>query len=232
MAESTNRPPTKSAPGPLNKFKANEIFTAITAAGLDPREFDIEDSETEARIKRRWSESYFIVGGAPGHYVGHYVAENWGVDWPYDVSNWEAVMQRVRNWLADVKLDLETPDLWAELRNEPELLGPAFDDAAENTPFTKDEQKEVARRLQELAEYARHTNRLSAAQMQVLNAKLDYLVSAAGRLGRIDWRNAFVGAILGYAIAVALPLESTRLMLLTVLRGVVHLYGLPALPGG
>jgi hypothetical protein len=54
----------------LLKFKKNQIFEAIQAARLDAQEFDLEDARTEVRIKHRWSKSYFIIGGDPGHYVG------------------------------------------------------------------------------------------------------------------------------------------------------------------
>jgi hypothetical protein len=67
--------------------------------------------------------------------------------------------------------------------------------------------------------------------MQVLNAKLDYLVGAAGRLGRIDWRNVFAGAILGFILSAALPPESARQIILELLRAIGHLFGHPALPG-
>lgn len=159
-----NEPPADQPPLRLQKFRRNQIFEAVEAAGLDPREFDFELVDAGVRLKHRWSESYFFVGGDPGHYVGHYVIGD-SPDWPYDTYSWDGVMLRVDTWLGLVKVDLATPDLWAELRNEAELLGPSFDEGAENTPFTADEQKEIAKRLQELAEYARHAGSLSEAQM-------------------------------------------------------------------
>jgi hypothetical protein len=215
----------------VQKWKKNQIFDAILKAGLDPKDFDFEDRDTEVRIKHKWSDSSFIVGGDPGHYVGHYVVGD-SSNWPYEVYSWESVMPRVSNWLEQVKRDLETPDLWAELQREAELLGGASNEANENTPFTPEEQKEIAARLQELAEYARRTYSLSGPEMQILNAKIDYLVGAAGRLGRIDWRNVFAGVILGFILTAAFSPESARHIFLTLLRAIGHLYGLPELPGG
>jgi hypothetical protein len=66
-------------------------------------------------------------------------------------------------------------------------------------------------------------------------AKLDYLGDAASRVGRIDWRNAFVGVILSYILGAALPPESARSIFQTfvaLLRGIAHFYGLPQLPLG
>jgi hypothetical protein len=56
-------------------------------------------------------------------------------------------------------------------------------------------------------------------------------VKAAGRLGRIDWRNALVGAILGLVFTVALPPESARDIIFGLFRAIGQL-GLPELPGG
>ena len=219
-------PPSPQVP----KWKKNQIFEAIQNAGLDPRDFDFEDGDAEVRIKHKWSESYFILGGEAGHYVGHYVVGD-SANWPYEVYSWESVIPRVTGWLAEVKRDLETPDLWAELRREAEVIGGASNEANKNTPFTPEEQGEIVGRLQELAEYARRTYSLSGPEMQILNAKVDYLVGAVGRLGRIDWRNAFAGVILGFIFAAVLPPESARHIFLTLLRAVGHLYGLPELPG-
>ena len=126
--------------------------------------------------------------------------------------------------------DLATPDLWAELKGEAELLGDAPNEVSENSPFTPDEQKEIARRLREMEEYAGRTYPLSVEQMRVLATKIDYLIDAAGRLGRTDWRGVFVGVMLTFVLASAFPPESVIKILLTVLRAIGHLYGFPELP--
>jgi hypothetical protein len=220
----------------LQKWKKNQIVEAIQGVGLEPKEFEFEDSNAGVRLKHKWSESHFIIGGDAGQYVGRYVVGDEPA-WPYDVYSWETLMTRVSKWLREVKLDLDTPDLWAELQGEAELLGGASDQANENTPFTREEQKDIERRLREVETHVRRTYSLPEPEMEILNAKIDYLVDAAGRLGRIDWRNAFVGAIIGYILTGGLPPESARsifLTFMTLLRAVGHLFGhrLPELPLG
>jgi hypothetical protein len=230
MAKST-RKRSRASPAPrLQKWHRNNIFEAIQAVKLNPRDFDLDDSDAVIRIKHKWSESCFNVGGSPGHYVGSYVVGD-APAWPYNAYSWQALMSRVSQWLEDVKRDLETPDLWAELQREAKLLGAGSTEVTENTPFTLDEQKEIAERLPKLAKYAKRTYSLSGTQMRVLEAKLDYLVDAARRLGRIDWRNVFAGAILSFILSAAVPPESARDIFLTLLRGIGHLYGFPELPG-
>ena len=131
---------TKSTSPLLPKWKTNQIFKAIQGVGLDPKDFDFKDADAEVRLEHKWSKSYFIFGGDASKYVGRYVIGD-GPVWPYEAYSWESVIERVSNWLRDVRLDLDTPDLWAELQGEAELLGGASDEANENTPFTQEEQR-------------------------------------------------------------------------------------------
>jgi hypothetical protein len=222
-AAKTRKPKKESLPPLLQKLQTNAIFKAIEAAGLDPRQFDLDDSGAEVRVKHKWSESRFIIAE---HYVGRYVVA--GIDLPYQVYSWDALVLQVKTWLQFVKLDLDTPDLWADLRRETKLLGAGVDEVTENTPFTPDEQKQIAVRLDELAKSVSRMHSLSTAQTQALDAKVDYLVDASRRLGRKDWLFAFIGAIFGYTLAVALPSDSARTLFLTFLRGIGLLY--PELP--
>jgi len=137
-------------------------------------------------------------------------------------------MPRVSTWLKEVKQDLDTPDLWAELQRDAQLIGVGFNKVTDNTPFTADEQIEIAARLQKLAKSARDTYSLSQEQIRALDAKMDYLITAAGRLGRKDWLTVYIGAILSFILGAALPSESVHGLLLTSLRAMGLLY--PELP--
>jgi hypothetical protein len=214
-------------PSKLQKWQRNDIFTSIHDVGLDPKEFDLENNDAEVCIKHRWSTSYLTIVPDPSHYVGSCVVGD-GLDWPVDVYSWQSLIERISRWLRDVKRDLETPDLWAELQRDAQLLFGAPSD--DNTPFSPDELNEIAARLQALAEHARRTYSFSAAQMRALDTKVEYLVHAARRLGRKDWLNVCAGAFLGYILVASLPPEAARGMFLGLLRAVGHLYGLQDLP--
>jgi hypothetical protein len=211
----------------LQKFQRNEIFKAIEAVGLDPGQFDLNYSDSEVRIKHKRSGSYFFIGGRPGHYVGNGIVGD-GPDTRYELYSWDPLISRIRLWFQLVKNDLDTPDLWAELQRETRLLGADPSVVTENTLFTGDEQKEIARRLEQAAKYMRETHSLSMAQMRALDEKLDYVIEASTRLGRKDWLNIFIATILGYVFIAALPPESARTIFTTFLRSIGILY--PELP--
>jgi hypothetical protein len=222
-----NADSTRTSAPLLQKLHKNEIFRAIQEVGLDPKEFDLEDFDDKARIKHKWSKSYFIVSRELGYYAGQSLVGD-GIVWPTNPSSWQILMPRISWWLQQVKQDLDTPDLWAELRHEVEFLGDGFDGVTENIPFTVDEQKQIAARLQEFAKSARDKYSLSEEQMRVLDAKIDYLIKASGRVGRKDWLAVFIGTFLGFMLAAALPPESVHGFLLTSLRAIGLLY--PELP--
>jgi hypothetical protein len=217
----------------LQKWQNNQIFEAIQGGGLNPKEFEFEDSGAELRLNHKWSKSCFVFGGNAGHYVGRYVVGD-GIDWPYEVYSWQTLMTRFSGWVKDVRGDLDTPDLWAELQRDAGLLGGVSGEANENTPFTSEEQKDIEQRLREMEAHVRRTCSLPEPEMENLHTKIDYLVDAAGRLGRIDWRNAVVGAIVGYILAVGLPPESARSLMTLLLLAIGHFFGhgLPELPIG
>jgi hypothetical protein len=225
-AKSGRKP--KKLPTPLlQKWQRNILFEAIQAVGLNPRDFDLTDSGAEIQIKHKWSKSIFIIGGRPGHYVGRYVVGD-GPDWPYDAYSWQASTTRVSTWLQEVKRDLETPDLWAELRREVHLLGVGSNEVTDNTLFTQDEQKQIEERLRGLAKHVSDASSLSEAQKQILDEKIDYLVDSSRRLGRKDWLNIFIGVILGYLLSTALSPDVARGIFSTCLRAIGLLY--PELP--
>jgi hypothetical protein len=226
-AKSGRKPKKESPTLLLQKWQRNNLFEAIQAVGLDPRDFDLADSGTEVQIKHKRSESIFIISGGPGHYVGRYVVGD-SPDWPYDAYSWQASTTRVSTWLQEVKRDFETPDLWAELRREVHLLGVGSNEVTENTLFTQDEQKQIAEQLRGLAKHVSDSSSLSEAQKQILNEKIDYLVEGSRRLGRKDWLNTFIGVTLGYLLSTALPPDVAHGIFSTCLRAIGLLY--PELP--
>jgi hypothetical protein len=179
----------------FQKFQRNEIFRAIEGVGLDPAQFDLDNSEAEVRIKHKSSESYYFIGGWPGNYAIKSLVGDGG-ERSRQFYSWGPLISDISLWLQVLKNDLNTPDLWAELQRDAELLGAGLDKVTDNTPFTAGEQKEIAARLQELATFARDTYSFSQEQMRALDAKMDYLVKAAGHLGRKDWLMVYIGAIL------------------------------------
>jgi hypothetical protein len=206
----------------LEKIWRNAIIQAVQAGGLDPRELDFDFGDTETRIAHRWSESHFILGGRWSNWQGSNVVGD-AAPWPYREYVWSKVEQRVERWAAEVKKDLETPDLWAQLQREREILSRA-PDAAENTPFTPDEQAEIVKHLDEIKEYVKNTHSLSQDQMVALEEGFKVLATATKRVGRNDWRLMFLGLMLTPIVAGILPPDAVHGFLWMALHGLQHFF--------
>jgi hypothetical protein len=208
----------------LPKWKRNDIFRAIEASGLSPEAFTWDDGTDDLCLRHRSSAAYFVFAGTPGEYVARYVSGDDSVT-ELTAYSWSKHLERFGRWAVAVKNDMETPDLWAELLQQTQLLGSASDDGLENTPFTPDERAEVARQLNEFRQRAKAEYSLSATQSEDLDSKVDYLVDAADRLGRKDWLNACMGALVGYFLATALSPDASRKIFLMLLDNVAGFFG-------
>lgn len=213
----------------MEKSKKNDLVETMQTVGLDPLQFELVEDNDEVHIKHKCSPSYYTFRYEGGLITGTYVVGD-GPEWPSVASSsWQALLPRITRWLQDVKRDIETPDKWADLQIKAQLLGVVPARITENTPFTFDEQKQIAELLQAMVERAQRTYSLSPAQVNALNEKLDYVVDASHRLGRKDWFLLFAGAMFTY-LPILLPPEAIRDMSLGFLTAISHFHGFPDLP--
>ena len=217
----------------LKRWQRNAVFQAIKAAGLSPGEFDWEHSEDESILRHRPSGGALAFEGVAGNYATRYSAGDAPVEKRTGLSQFR-MMQQVDIWLGALKLDIDTPDLWAQLQSESRLLGAVSDEAVENTPLSPSEQEEIAEQLRELTAYVRRVYSLSDLQMRLLEERLDYVAAATSRVGRKDWLLIATGMMLSYVLEAALPPDAARDVLGTLLTSIGHILGqVPrGLPGG
>ena len=216
----------------LDKRQRNELFEIVADRGFDPLEFDLDHTETHLTLFHRPSGGRFHIELSR---MGLTASPKVGDENPSAtiVKGYHVVAGMVREWLEAVRYDQETPELWAQLDRAARTYGTGSLDPAENTPFTSSEQEEIAARLSELKASAEATYSLSGEQQRALEQRLDYLAQAATRVGRVDWRNLVVGALIG-AMADALISPATIRSIFGALIGSLsHLFGvpIPQLPG-
>lgn len=206
------------------KWQRNAIFEAVVAGGLNARECTFDYDDSGARITHEPSESYFLLEGDPGHYTATAVIGE-GPPWPFESYSWANVEERVRRWAEQVKEDVNTPDLWAGLQREREILAGGRYEDVENTRFTSDEQAEIAEQVRQIKEFVKKTYSLSEPQMLSLEAKLETIEAAAGRIGRKDWQLLFYGVMFSVIVGGLLPPEAVQNILGMALDAVDHLVG-------
>jgi hypothetical protein len=221
----------------LEKFQRNPIYEAIVAGGLDAHECELSEPtesvgiDVQVRISHGPSGSYFTIGGnALYGYTGTYVVGDSAISLPYKAITWFDVPKLVLRWAEEVKRDLDTPDLWAELKREREILTGTRYEAAENTPFTPAEQAEIAKQLGEIKEYVKKTYSLSSQQMSGIEARIDEASEAARRIGRKDWLLLFYGVMFSVIVTQLLPPEAVQQILAMALHGLDHLFSFGGTP--
>lgn len=129
-------------------------------------------------------------------------------------------------WLTDVEKYLQTPDLWSELLQDPGVED-LIDKPDNNSQFDASEQAEIATWAAELKQSAAEQYALDGKQMKALEEKLDYLVDASSRLGRVDWLNASVGAVVGIVMNEVIASSVAQQILQGLVASVGHLFGHP-----
>lgn len=111
------------------------------------------------------------------------------------VNGWDGHCRYVESWATFLAREVSSPDLWSatqQLASDAALI-------QDNLPFTADEIHEIGEQLREIRKAIRDLKELSLEQSALLDKRLKYLETAAGRVGRFDWRGLVVSQILQIA---------------------------------
>jgi hypothetical protein len=209
----------------LEKNFRNPIIEAVENGGLAPREctFDFDD-DGGCCITHASSGSSIVMEVRFGHHTMTTVVGE-GASLQLEAFIWPTVVERVERWARDVKRDVDTPDLLAELQREREILTGTRYDEIGNAPFSSEELAEIAAQLRQIKEYLNTAYALSEVQMLDLEAKLDDIAAAAGRMGRKDWALWVSGALLGAFVQAILPPEVVQHIIRMTVDGLGYLLG-------
>jgi hypothetical protein len=215
----------------LTTRQRNEIFGLIAARGLDPASCQLRDRTlgsgmSQADLLHPPTKSIFTVWHPErlDLYSANVVvgdAEQVGCT----SVGWPELMRRLARWADEVRYEVDTADLWAELKRVPQLLAASQTPDASNAPFTPNEQSEVSRRLDEIKTLVRERFELTGEQLAVIDQRLDEAEEASKRLGRKDWVMMFYGAVMSTFMTDAVPTNVIQTVLITVLHGIAHIFG-------
>lgn len=139
----------------------------------------------------------------------------------------------ISHWAGLVSEDAQTADLWSDIQRQRELLSSVQNERSGNTPFTPDEQRQVADKLREIQTYIVKNYDLSAEQISHIDDMLKEAADAASRIGRKDWILLFTGTMSSLIVTDLLPPQAAQHALITVLQGLAHIFGVggpPILP--
>jgi hypothetical protein len=195
---------------PLTREEGNALHKDVVELGLDP--FDFEWSESDPRY-----DEYVEWKHKPTGYVFRFSGFE-SDSRLYYLSKWTPVvngraagefqssraaqLQAAVAWLRAVKREHDTPDLWARVREEQELLaGDAFEG---DRSFTPKEQKLLSERLDQLQIRIVQIASPDTTQAAALTNTIDTLKTAATKSTRSEWKLMFTGAIISTMLNLAL----------------------------
>ena len=207
----------------------NAVLERITAADLEPFNFEwhekmsLDSSDIQVSAIRYKGTEYhctfdlyqrkaFWITYSPGRYrflEDHHIG-----------SEWNEVLPYVTRWLAYLKREIEEPDLWARIQNYQLPDGSIPSDDTSNEQFTAVEVEQLERSINEVRGFlAEHYG-----DNEEINGKLNYLIESSKRMGRKDWVNICMGALLSLAASQAFQLEHVQTvwnMIKSALSGIV-----------
>jgi hypothetical protein len=108
---------------------------------------------------------------------------------------------------------------------------PTFLEPDDNRSFNDEEQARIRKGLAQLAEGLKASDRFTAIQLTLIDAKVEELLSASTRLGRRDWRVYLIGTVTSIAITAAFAPAQTRAFLAMLAEALKWLILRPLLPG-
>lgn len=215
----------------LKKFR-NALLASIQAADLDPRAFktleekvddydsfrlQVEDTALFFLLRTKlagderrfnWSYSTYKRGHPRPHY-SPFTYQNWYTFGEAEQFFRDWLDQNARKYFDDRAEELEDqtlPDLWTDLDSSSDSIGDV--QTLENTMFSKEERSRIAQSLRDFENEMTQQDVLTVDQIKLLHEHVAYLIESSNRLGRKDWLNGALGALLGYTLQATLTSET------------------------
>ena len=224
-------------PFEILKSQKNYLFEIIKGWDFEPRNFSWQDTtiRTEhgivpALCLRYASSGFFftIFNDKIGSQCVSFSPGKEHTSEMYTYSCWEEAAAYFRTWLECLQIELNQPDLWAQLDEQAEEVKFEVVQDQKNLPFSAVEADKIVAGVNQIREYLLKEFTDNKNKQLLIESRLDYLIHATRTHKRIDWMNIAIGTLLQTIIALALaPDQATKVwMILKVsVLGIVKLLG-------
>jgi hypothetical protein len=197
----------------LLQSQANQVLEALKAANWNATDFRWETVKSEhhsgkdaSRLTHLASNFYFTFDNGGDAFFSEWSPGNETPVTKIQSGNWNNQLEHFTQWLSYLRREVESPDLWAAISGEAEIIDAAASDES-NVPFTEEEKSYILSGLSEIKQYLLTAHKLDP---ELVEARLNYLTLAADRVGRKDWINLLLSVLVNIVIQAALPPDATR----------------------
>lgn len=219
----------------LNKRERNRLYQLIAESEFDPTEFDLDDESDKSTVTHNSGSVFeFSLRARNDNLLKEFGIDDISYEYKFSVveGNSETGSSSsirlvstlyIPAWLKEIRLTVGVPDYWDEMKRGQQLLAKIQKDSA-NTPFTQDEQRQIAAQLQEIKKQVREQFALTSEQRAQVGEKLDEVAEASTRMGRKDWLIYFLGTITALIITATVTAGVGEHIFTIVIQGIAHLF--------
>ncbi len=183
------------------KWQRDELFASVNNAGINPNEFKwlhkksrFRDADVMSLVHTK-TAFYYTFDNYKDQFLSLYSPANDQVEGILSTNSFNSQLSRFKEWLTWVKREEEAPDYWGSLSGEGLLS--ELPKNSENTLFSKDERKLIKNAVKQISE---HLVTEYGVKLERIETQIVSLVESSTRLGRKDWKNHFVAAIVGIIV--------------------------------
>ena len=114
--------------------------------------------------------------------------------------HWSQTVEHVERWTKYLERELDAPDLWGLAKGRRNLVAQASAPDVENNPFTSEEQRFIAAKLDEIATTLSASHELGTKELKLLETEFDFLKAESATAGRKAWFRMAVGGIMAAVV--------------------------------
>jgi hypothetical protein len=140
-----------------------------------------------------------------------------------NLTEWVDVKHHFFQWLQSLKRELQEPDKWEEAYKAAKKAQLHLEQA-DNELFTSEETKRIESVFADFRQQLGKASNLSAGQLRVVNAKLDYLMEKAKTLGKMDWQTLAMGTFLELMIQQTIPPDALKSILILLKNAMATIF--------
>ena len=204
---------------PILKSQKKQIFELTVLHGLNPSNFKLaleksengslrvsclnyKNSEYFFKFDFNSDDRYFVCYYSPG---ANRILEKSGWE-----ESWTGIIGHVKKWLVALMREISTPDPWEEIEKYIPGAEVGLEDEEKNTPFTFEQVEHIEKSISRLKTEINKKYKFSDEQDKLIQSKLNYLIDRAKKIGRIDWKNIFMGTIITIMANLALNPQQAK----------------------
>lgn len=219
----------------LLRSQLNELYRTIESAKFNPSEFVIT-SEDELGFQ---TETIEYVGlNAPAeetydftiHIADLHCYWRPGLHSKFDnakLASWQIVRARFGNWLACLRRELDSPDLWGDFERIREFVKADANAPGDDEPLSSEEQTKLIEGLGKVRELVAARPDLPEAQRSAMNDAVDRIEATSKRFTRKEVLAWILSAVITQVISKNLTWENGQWLARQILEslGALHVLG-------